>query len=162
MPGEDPGDFVLADFIPAFTSPGVINIHKARVQIASKHEAFIKEQGYAIVTMARRVDDLSVQANAGKKFSAIFQFQGQVIVLCDRHIGEFLPFEIFGKRSDESCLTLRYDQLYALILKLLCEPGMVWMEMGDQQIFDLLDVNSFAFEFRPEFGERSGPAAIHQ
>jgi hypothetical protein len=99
--GKDLCDFVLMDFIPAGTSGGIIDVHKAGMQISGKREAFIEDQCYAIVAVPRRMDDFAIQADAGKKSSAVFEFQNQVVMLCDGNVGEVFSFEIFSKGRNE-------------------------------------------------------------
>ena len=111
MPGKYFCNFMLTDFIPACTSDHIFTIHKGWMQISGEREAFIQEQCHAIVTVTWRVEDLPVQAKAGKKGSAVFHFQRQVIILCDRHIREVLPGKKLSKRGDEINLTFQHDQL---------------------------------------------------
>src|SRR5215208_3474053 len=103
--------FMLTDFIPAFTSDHIFNVQKGWMQVPCKCKTFIQEQCYAIVAVTWRVEDLPVQAKAGKKGSAVFHFQRQVIILCDRHIREVLPGKKLSKRGDEINLTFQHDQL---------------------------------------------------
>ncbi len=39
---------------------------------------------------------------------------------------------------------------------------MVWMEVSDQQIFDLFERNPFALQYTQKFLKRPGPAAVNQ
>ena len=111
MPGKYFCNFMLTNFVPACMSNPIFNVHKGWMQVSGKYEAFIQDQRHAIITMTWCVDDLSVQAKAGKKCSAVLQLQGQVIILCDRHIREVLPGKKISKGSDEINLTFQYDQL---------------------------------------------------
>ena len=115
MSGKYSGDLVLMDSIPACASDSILDVHKAWVQVSGKRETFVKDQCDAVIAMARRMDNFSIQANSRKKFSRVFQFQHKIIVLCDGNVGEILSFEKFGKGRDEVILTFQYDQLYALI-----------------------------------------------
>ncbi len=60
MTGEYSGDLVLMDFIPAGTGRGVIDVHKAGMEIASECVAFIEDQGHAVIAVTGRVEDFAV------------------------------------------------------------------------------------------------------
>ena len=60
MPGKDSGDFVLMNFIPACTGDIVIDIHKAWMQISCKGVALVEDQGDAVITVTRRVEDFAI------------------------------------------------------------------------------------------------------
>src|SRR6185503_3082073 len=96
-----------------------------------ERKAFIDDQCHAIVAVTRRVEDLSVDSKAGKEFSAVFQFQDEVIVLLDLNIGMGFCFEEFMERCNEVTLTFQQDIFYSFILEFLHKTCMVWMEMCD-------------------------------
>ena len=115
MPGENPRDLMLTDLIPTGTRCEVIDVHEAGVEIAGKCKAFVEDQRYTVIAVSRRVEDLSVQANPGKKFSAVFHLQHEIVILCNGNVGKFLAFEEFGEGRDEVPLAFQEDQLYALV-----------------------------------------------
>ena len=79
---------MLVNFIPAFPGGMVFfRDHKTWRQVTSEGQAFIEDQSDAVVTVTRRGNDLPVHSNARKKFPAVFEFQNEVIVLCDFNIG---------------------------------------------------------------------------
>jgi len=116
VPGKYPRDLISADLFPAGTSGDVIDIHKTGMQVSGECKAFVEDQGYAVIAVTGRVEDLSDQANAGKKCPAGLHFQNEIIFLCNRNMGKVLAFEEFGKGTDEVGLAIRNDQLYALVL----------------------------------------------
>lgn len=116
MSGKNPRDPMLTDLFPAGTSGEVIDIHKTGMQVSGECKAFVEDQGYAVIAVTGCVEDLSVQADAGKKCPAGLHFQNEIIFLCNRSIGKVLAFEEFGKGTDEFGLAIRNDQLYALVL----------------------------------------------
>ena len=106
---------MLTDFFPARMGSGIIDVHKTRVQISRKRVAFIEDEGHAIVAMTRCMKDFSMQANIREELSAVFQFQNEIVVLCNGKVGKVLPFEKLGKRRYETDLMFQDDQFYALI-----------------------------------------------
>jgi len=146
MSGINPRDLVLIDFIPALAAEVVIfGEHKAWVQISREGKAFVKDQCHAVVAMTGGVEDLSDKSDAREKLAAVFEFQDEVIVLFDLHVGIGFCFEIIGERDDEVRLTFGQDQLCPMVLQFLRETGMIGMEVCDEQVFDLVDGDAFAF-----------------
>src|SRR5215207_9408477 len=115
MPRKYPCDLVLTDFIPACTGFDIVNVHESWVQISNEGKAFIENQCNTVVAVTGSVDDLSAEPKASEKLAAVFQFQGQVIVLFDFNIAERFCFEVFSEWIDKIQLAFGQDQLYSLI-----------------------------------------------
>jgi hypothetical protein len=161
MGREDSGDFVLIDFIPALLRDVIFfSSHEARRQITCEGQTFIENKTYAVLAVTWCGNDLTIKSKAGKEFSAVFELQDQVVVLGDFYIGQVFPFEIIGKGRNKIDLAFENDQFYAQPFQVLCDAGMIRVEMRDQQVFDLLDGNPLSFQPRHEFGERPGPPTV--
>ena len=115
------------------------------MQVARKGPAFIQDQRDAVIAVPGRVQDLAPQPDACQKFSALSQVDNEIIILCDWYVGKILAFEIFRKGRDAGSLEIQNDEMDALQLELLDETRMVWVEMCDQQVFDLVQRNPFPF-----------------
>lgn len=96
MAGKDTLYPVFVDFIP--TCPGyfiLLGCHVQWMQIAGEGISLVKDQRNAVITMPRRVNDLSRDAKVCKKFSALFDFQDETAVQYDFNVRVFL----FSKNS---------------------------------------------------------------
>ena len=93
MPGEYPRDLVFADLFPAGTGGSVIDHHETGMQIAGECKACVEEQRDAVIAVTGCVEDLTVEPDTGKKFSTVLDFQNEIIVLCNRDVGEPLPLK---------------------------------------------------------------------
>lgn len=154
---------MLVDFVPALMAYLVFFWnHETGVQISREGEAFVKDQGHAVIAMTGGMEYLSVQSNTREKLAALLQFQDKVILLLDLDVGIGFPFEEFSQLWNEVNLRLQQEKLYPLIFEFLCETGMVGMKMCNQEVFDFTECNPLSFEFCREFRECSGPAAVNQ
>ena len=115
MPWKYPRDLMLTDLIPACARRGVVDVHKAGMQITGKGKAFVKDEGHAVVAVTGRVQDFPVQSDTGQKFPAVFHFQNDMTVLGDGSVGKFLAFEKFRKGRNELRLAFQEDQRCALV-----------------------------------------------
>src|SRR5919205_499983 len=112
--------------------------------------------------MTWRRNDFAIDSKAGKKFSAIFEFQNEVVVLVDLHIWIILVLEKFAKRNNEVDLAFEEHELKSKIFQFLCQPSMIGMKMRDEKIFDFLHGNPLTFEFCRKFWKSPGPATVNQ
>ena len=104
---ENSGNFVLVDFIPAAAGDMILLCdHEQRRQVTGEGKALVEEDGHAIVAVTWRGNDLSGDPNVRQKFPAVFEFQNQIVTLCDLNVGKVLAFEEFGKWSNEINLAL--------------------------------------------------------
>ena len=133
-------DLVLIYFIPALVrDPVFIAQHEARVQVSGKSKAFIQDQSHTVIAVPGRMQDLTIDIEAGKKFAALLQFHKGIIVFLYLNIRIIFCFEEFMKRGNEVTLTFQQDKFYSFILEFLHKTCMVWMKMCNQQIFYLLE-----------------------
>ncbi len=78
------------------------------MQIAGKCKAVIEDQGDAVVAVPRGVDDLSLQADSCKEFSALAYLQEDAVIRCNRQIGivffsaknSVMMFILFGSKFE--------------------------------------------------------------
>lgn len=118
------------------------------MKVACKSKAFVQDQGHAVVRVARSGNDLSGDTDSCKEFPAVVEFQNKITALYNLNIREILSLEEIPKRCNETYLAFHQDQFYAKVFELLGQSGVVGMEMGEQQIFDLADGDPFAFQLR--------------
>ncbi len=112
--------------------------------------------------MTRCGDDLSVQTQRGKKFATVLKSQEEIIILFDLKGREIFGFEEIVELIHEADLAFHEDHLGTQFFEVLHQTGMVGMEVCDENVFNLLRRDAFAFEFRRELRERVMPAAVNE
>ncbi len=158
-----PLDRVLIDLIPAAVGdPVIFGDKESRAQIAGEGKALVKDQGDAIFTMAGGRNYLPGQAQRSQKLAAVDKGQDQVVVLAKRGVRDVLGLDHFIQRRDKGYLVLHHDQLSAAVLEFLDEPGVVGVEMGDQDVPDLEGSDTLTLELGSELGVGTRPATINQ
>ena len=111
--------------------------------------------------MAGCGNDLTRQADSCQKLAALVEAQRDVIMQRDRGIVIF-GFHILSKIRERRRLGLHHDQLCALLLGFLGQPGMVGMVMGCQGIGDVFETQVVTLQGMQHLGQHARPADIHQ
>ena len=163
MTGKYSGDLVLIDFIPASLGHGVLfGNDEAWMQVAGEGKALVEDQGDAVIRVTGCGDDLAVQPKRCEEFATIRKLQKEIIILFDLKGREVLGFEEIVELIHEPNLAFHEDHLCAEFFEILHQSGVVGMKVCDEDVFDLLREDAFAFEFRRELREGVVPAAINE
>ncbi len=137
--GEDSGDFVLVDSIPALSVGEVFFWdYETRGQVTCEGKAFVQDQGHAIVAVTGRGDDFACQTKGSKEVPAISEFELDVLFRRDRKIRQIFGLVQLIHGIGKAHLAFQEDQISAQIFQFLGQARMVGMEMRDQQVFDLI------------------------
>lgn len=160
MTRKDLSKLKFANLLPALACFGIFDIHEGRMQISGKGITIIQNQRYTIITVAGCVEKLPSQPQAGEELTTVFQLYGNIVILLDFDIGQRLLFKKAGERADIWCLAFGQNEFDPLVFQLLDQPGMIRVEVCNQEISELIERDVFTLKDPVKLWKGARPSAV--